>query len=63
MTAVVFVSAAVLVAAPELIDLAAALRGTGGRHRRHVSRWWLTAAVAVPHLLLVPAAILLGGAS
>jgi len=62
MTAVVFVSVAALVAAPELVDLAAALRGRVGRHRRHVSRWWLTTAVVVPHLLL-PAAVLLGGVS
>lgn len=62
MSVVVLAGVAAVVAAPELIDLAAAVWGrrTG---RRHVSRWWLVAAVAVPHLLLVPVAILAGGVS
>jgi hypothetical protein len=53
---------AVVVAAPELADLVSAVRQHVGR-RKGVSRWWLVAAVAVPHLMLVPVAMLLGGAS
>lgn len=62
MSALVLAGVAVVVAAPDLVDLVSAVRGRLGGRRR-VSRWWLVAAVAVPHLMLVPAAMLLGGVS
>lgn len=62
MSIAVLAGVAAVVAAPDLADLAAAMWGRRAARRR-VSRWWLVAAVAVPHLMLVPAAMLRGGVS